>query len=90
MATTKVERDARVVKHALMFLKDGQTVRSVAKETGFSRSGIWQHLTARLPELDPMLYTKVKEKLTLNKQERAKRGGQAVKEMWANVRNEGR
>ena len=58
------------------------TVRAAAKKFGLSKSTVHKDVTYRLRNLHPALYQNVKQVLSVNKQERHIRGGQATKEKY--------
>ena len=63
-----------------MCIRDSKTtVRAAAKQFGISKSTVHKDVTQRLSEINPELYSKVKEILEVNKQERHIRGGMATK-----------
>ncbi len=56
-----------------------QTVRTIAKEFGVSKSTVHKDLTERLPEINPELADQVKHILEYHKSIRHLRGGEATK-----------
>ena len=69
----------RAVVLGQFILENKTTVRAAAKQFGISKSTVHQDVTQRLSEINPELYSKVKEILEVNKQERHIRGGMATK-----------
>lgn len=62
------------------------TVRSLAKETGYSKSTIHKDLSERLKNISGTLYEEVREKLNINKEERCIRGGEATKQKYLSLK----
>jgi putative DeoR family transcriptional regulator (stage III sporulation protein D) len=88
MYQTRIIREARVVhdyikertlKIGLYILETRNTVRTIAKEFGVSKSTVHKDLTERLPEINPDLANEVKEILEYHKSVRHLRGGEATK-----------
>lgn len=73
----------RAQKHALLFIKRGATIRSVAKETGYSKSTVQLDLH-RIQDEYPQLHKKALEKVNLHKQVAPIRGGEATRLKYAN------
>lgn len=73
----------RVIKTALLFIKRGETTRSVAKAIGTSKSTVSKDLNEPLKHLNPELYAKVREKINKNWNEKHIRGGESLKRKWA-------
>ena len=69
----------RAVVLGQFILENKTTVRAAAKQFGISKSTVHKDVTQRLSEINPELYSKVKEILEVNKQERHIRGGMATK-----------
>lgn len=69
----------RTIKIGRYFVETRNTVRSIAKEFGVSKSTVHKDLTERLPEINPELASKVKEILEYHKSVRHLRGGEATK-----------
>ena len=68
----------RAIKHGLLFIKRNSTIRSVAKETGFSKSIVHLDLH-RLKEIHPDLYNEVVNKMNFNFSVKHIRGGNTMK-----------
>jgi putative DeoR family transcriptional regulator (stage III sporulation protein D) len=88
MYQTRMNREARGVhdyikertlKIGLYILETRNTVRTIAKEFGVSKSTVHKDLTERLPEINPDLANDVKEILEYHKSVRHLRGGEATK-----------
>lgn len=79
--------EARVLEIGEKFVlcKDA-TVRSLAKDTGYSKSTIHKDLSERLRNINGTLYEEVREKLDINKEERCIRGGNATKQKYLNLK----
>jgi len=69
----------RVILHANLMISNDNTIRSVARMTGWSKSTVLVDLKKRLPIINPELYQKVKNKVKYNTAIRHIRGGQATK-----------
>lgn len=69
----------RTIKIALHIVETRNTVRTIAKEFGVSKSTVHKDLTERLPEINPELANEVREILEYHKSVRHLRGGEATK-----------
>lgn len=69
----------RTIKIALHIVETKNTVRTIAKEFGVSKSTVHKDLTERLPEINPDLANQVKDILDYHKSIRHIRGGEATK-----------
>ena len=69
----------RTIKIALHIVETRNTVRTIAKEFGVSKSTVHKDLTERLPEINPELASEVREILEYHKSVRHLRGGEATK-----------
>ncbi|MBN2908030.1 sporulation transcriptional regulator SpoIIID [Polycladomyces sp. WAk] len=69
----------RTIKIGRYFVETRNTVRTIAKEFGVSKSTVHKDLTERLPEINPELASQVKEILEYHKSIRHLRGGEATK-----------
>lgn len=69
----------RTMKIGCYFVETQNTVRTIAKEFGVSKSTVHKDLTERLPEINPELANQVKEILEYHKSIRHIRGGEATK-----------
>lgn len=74
--------EERVLKHARLFIKRNATIRSVAKETGWSKSTVDKDLRVRLPLIHMPLFEKVTEKIVLHRSVRHIRGGESTRRKW--------
>jgi len=69
----------RTLKIGHSIVETRNTVRTIAKEFGVSKSTVHKDLTERLPEINPELANKVKTILEYHKSVRHLRGGEATK-----------
>lgn len=69
----------RTIKIGRCIVEKRNTVRSIAKEFGVSKSTVHKDLTERLPEINPELANQVKSILEYHKSIRHIRGGEATK-----------
>lgn len=70
-----MDKKKRVLRHAKLFLNKGETIRTVADKTGWSKSTVATDLKNRLKDINFPLYTKVLEKLIINRKSAPTRGG---------------
>lgn len=78
--------DERTVQCAEYISLTGQTVRDAARHFGLSKSTVHKDLTTRLPEIDGLLFEKVRRILDINKAERHMRGGMATKHKYEEIK----
>ncbi len=71
--------EERALEIAKYILSEGATVRQAACIFGVSKSTVHKDVTERLPKINPLIATQVKEVLETNKAERHIRGGKATK-----------
>ncbi|AYC28843.1 sporulation transcriptional regulator SpoIIID [Paenisporosarcina cavernae] len=76
------ELKKRVLHLAELILETKQTVRELAKRTGYSKSTVHKDLSERLTKIDSALAKEVKQILDYHKSIRHLRGGEATKLMW--------
>jgi putative DeoR family transcriptional regulator (stage III sporulation protein D) len=97
MYQTKMNREARGVhdyikertlKIALYIVETRNTVRTIAKEFGVSKSTVHKDLTERLPDINPELANEVREILEYHKSVRHLRGGEATKVKYRQTGND--
>ena len=69
----------RTLKIGIYIVETRNTVRTIAKEFGVSKSTVHKDLTERLPEINPELANQVKGILDYHKSIRHIRGGEATK-----------
>ncbi|MCL6457801.1 MAG: sporulation transcriptional regulator SpoIIID [Gorillibacterium sp.] len=69
----------RTIKIGRCIVETKQTVRTIAKEFGVSKSTVHKDLTERLPDINPDLANQVKTILEYHKSIRHLRGGEATK-----------
>jgi len=78
----------RVLNVGLTYVENESTIREVAKKLKVSKSTVHKDLRERLPKLNPSLYSAAEEILIRNTEERATRGGQAIREYWEKQRGD--
>lgn len=69
----------RTIRIGRCVVETRNTVRTIAKEFGVSKSTVHKDLTERLPEINPELASQVKSILEYHKSVRHLRGGEATK-----------
>ena len=79
----KEQPEARAVILGEYIVRQKATVRAAAEWFGVSKSTVHKDVSERLEQIQPDLYTQVKEILEINKQERHIRGGLATKRKYA-------
>lgn len=72
----------RCVQLGELLIENGETVRALAKRTGYSKSTIHKDLTERLQLVNEALATEVRKVLLYNKSIRHIRGGEATRLKW--------
>ncbi|MEK4228361.1 sporulation transcriptional regulator SpoIIID [Solibacillus sp. FSL H8-0538] len=72
----------RCVRLGELLIETGETVRALAKMTGYSKSTVHKDLTERLAQINESLAREVKEVLLYNKSIRHLRGGEATRKKW--------
>src|SRR5690606_37862522 len=77
----------RTIKIGRSLVETRQTVRTIAKEFGVSKSTVHKDLTERLPEINPELANQVKLILEYHKSIRHLRGGEATKVKYKRTRS---
>ena len=82
MVPIRTEIEDRAFRLAIYMVENEGTVRAAAARYGVSKSTVHKDLTRRLPEIDPILYRRVKELLDRNKAERHLRGGAATRRKY--------
>ena len=75
--------DQRAVELAEYIIRNKSTVRAAAKKFGISKSTVHMDVSKRLKNINPSLYSDVRDILEINKAERHIRGGIATKEKYA-------
>ena len=75
--------DQRAVKLAEYIIENKTTVRAAAKKFGISKSTVHMDVSKRLKNINPSLYSDVRDILEINKAERHIRGGIATKEKYS-------
>lgn len=71
--------EERTLEIAKYILTERATVRQAAGIFGVSKSTVHKDVTERLPKINPLIASAVKEVLEINKAERHIRGGEATK-----------
>lgn len=79
----KEQPEARAVILGEYIVRQKATVRAAAEWFGVSKSTVHKDVSERLEQIQPDLYTQVKEILEQNKRERHIRGGLATKRKYA-------
>lgn len=74
--------EERAKQLAVYMIETGATVRAAANHFGISKSTVHKDLQQRLSKVDPGLYSRVRQILDLNKQERHIRGGLATRKKY--------
>ena len=74
--------EERTLEIAKYILNEGATVRQAAGIFGVSKSTVHKDVTERLPKINPLIASMVKEVLDRNKAERHIRGGEATKQKY--------
>ena len=72
----------RCVRLGELLIETGETVRALAKMTGFSKSTVHKDLTERLRQVNEPLAKEVQQVLLYNKSIRHLRGGEATRKKW--------
>ncbi|GGJ11071.1 sporulation transcriptional regulator SpoIIID [Alicyclobacillus cellulosilyticus] len=72
----------RTLKIGEYIVETRNTVRTIAREFGVSKSTVHKDLTERLPDINPELASQVKEILEYHKSIRHLRGGEATKRKY--------
>ncbi|HWL12665.1 MAG TPA: sporulation transcriptional regulator SpoIIID [Ureibacillus sp.] len=77
----------RCVRLGELLIETGETVRVLAKMTGYSKSTVHKDLTERLFLVNEQLANEVKEILAYHKSIRHLRGGEATRKKWQTRQN---
>lgn len=77
----------RCVRLGKLLIETGETVRALAKKTGYSKSTVHKDLTERLHQVNEQLAIEVKDVLAYNKSIRHLRGGEATRKKWQDKRD---
>ena len=72
----------RAVELGEYIVEHKATVRDAAKIFGISKSTVHMDVTERLKDVDPVLFSRVRKVLDINKAQRHIRGGLATKEKY--------
>ncbi len=73
----------RVLEISQYILESSATVRQTASVFGVSKSTVHKDVTERLPLINEMIATRVRQILETNKAERHLRGGEATKRKYS-------
>lgn len=73
------ENKYRCVKLATYIIENNATVRKAAANFGISKSTVHKDITEVLERIEPNLHKQVQNVLTINKNERHIRGGEATR-----------
>ncbi len=80
--------EERALEIAKYILSEKATVRQAATVFGVSKSTVHKDVTERLPKINPLVASMVKQVLETNKAERHIRGGKATKLKYKAVKAE--
>ena len=75
----------RCVILATYLVDNKSTVRAVASHFGISKSTVHKDITQTLNRINKPLYLEVKQILSINKQERHIRGGEATRQKYSRL-----
>ncbi|KYG90250.1 sporulation transcriptional regulator SpoIIID [Metasolibacillus sp. FSL H7-0170] len=78
----------RCVQLGELLIETKETVRTLAKMTGYSKSTVHKDLTERLVLINEPLAQEVKKILAYHKSVRHLRGGEATKKKWQSKQHE--
>ena len=81
----KTDLEERVCELAVFIIDNKTTVRAAARQFGISKSTVHKDISERLKDINPSLYSQVKEILEINKAERHIRGGLATRKKYKGV-----
>ena len=74
----------RAVLYGMHIIKHRTTIRDTAKYYGVGKSGVHTAVTEHLMNGDPAMQKKVQDILNINKKESYKRGGDVIRQRYAN------
>lgn len=77
----------RVLKYAHYLIDEMCTVRDVAKHFSAPKTSVHDDLSKKLDKIDKDLYEEVQLVFELNNEERARRGGEGTRKMYAKKHN---
>ncbi len=80
--------EERAVELAEYIVENKTTVRAAAKKFGVSKSTVHMDVARRLRNVNPQLYSEVREILDINKAQRHIRGGLATREKYRSMKEE--
>ncbi len=84
---TNIEERAREL--AVYIIENRATCRAAAKKFGISKSTVHKDISERLRDCDGPLYRQVREILQENKAQRHIRGGEATRQKYLHVHEQG-
>lgn len=79
----------RVLTLSNYIIESGATVRQTANKYGISKSTVHKDVTERLPQLSEVTAARVRSILDQNKAQRHLRGGEATRQKYLHLRQEG-
>ncbi len=80
--------EERAVELAEYIVENKTTVRAAAKKFGVSKSTVHMDVARRLRNVNPQLYSEVREILDINKAQRHIRGGLATREKYRSLKED--
>ncbi|MBQ4640444.1 MAG: sporulation transcriptional regulator SpoIIID [Clostridia bacterium] len=80
---------ARCIMLARHIIETGDTVRQAAGRFGLSKSSVHKDVHERLRLVHPGLYMQVQAVMNFHHQVRHLRGGEATRERWRKIREQG-
>ncbi len=83
-----MEIEQRTLNAARFIVENNSTIRKTAKKLGYSKSTVHTDLTKNLPLCNKDLFKQVQLVIDTNKQERALRGGLALKNKYLLLKQE--
>lgn len=78
--------EQRVLEIGNYIIESGSTVRQTAQVFGVSKSTVHKDVTERLPQLNELIASRVRDILDNNKAERHLRGGEATRQKYLRER----
>lgn len=80
--------EERAVELAEYIVENKTTVRAAAKKFSVSKSTVHMDVARRLRNVNPQLYSEVREILDINKAQRHIRGGLATREKYRSLKED--
>ncbi len=81
--------EQRVLEIGNYIIESGSTVRQTAQVFGVSKSTVHKDVTERLPLLNELIASRVRDILDNNKAERHLRGGEATRQKYLREKEDG-